>query len=111
MIRNIQNKLIRSVLEGAIEVLIGIFISNYYAIIISIGYRKLISTYDVIQKLRNQGVEYCATTVLMFRVVGIAIIIFGILNTIKQLYCYTVKKRKINNYNEVNICNYKNLNK
>ena len=111
MIRNIQNKLIRSILEGAIEVLIGTFISNYYAIIASIGYRKLISTYDVIQKLRNQGDEHCVFTVQMVEVVGIAIIVYGIISIVKQIYNCIYRKLVINGSNEVNICNYKNLNK
>lgn len=107
----VKNNFIKGILDGAIEISIGTFISNYYAIIASIGYGKLISTYDVIQKLRNQGDMSCVVIVQMFKVAGIAIIIFGIINTIKQVYCYTVKSEKINNYNEVNICNYKNLSK
>ena len=107
----VKNNFIKGILDGAIEISIGTFISNYYAIIASIGYRKLISTYDVIQKLRNQGDEHCVTTVLMFEVVGIAIIIYGTISIVKQIYNCIYRKLVINDSNEVNICNYKNLNK
>ena len=74
--------------KNFLVVLGGIMISQFYSIAYLIMTNKWVPMLELMQSLENKGETTSAITVMLFNVMGIAVVIFGIYYTILQIYRY-----------------------
>lgn len=74
--------------KSFLAVLGGIMISHFYSIAYFIITNKWVPMLELMQLLENKGETTSAITVMLFNVMGIAVVIFGIYYTILQTYRY-----------------------
>lgn len=74
--------------KNFLVVLGGIMISQFYSIAYFIMTNKWVPMLELMQSLENKGETTSAITVMLFNVMGIAVVIFGIYYTILQIYRY-----------------------